>query len=41
MFILYRLLKLAIICAVFFTIYDFIEFGEITWIERLLGSLNL
>gem|GEM_PF-1677152 len=41
MFILYRLLKLAIICAVFFTIYDFIAFGEITWIERLLGSIGL
>ncbi|KLN65141.1 MULTISPECIES: hypothetical protein [Vibrio] len=41
MFILYRLLKLAIICAVFFTIYDFIAFGEITWLERLLSSLNV
>ncbi|KGY13160.1 membrane protein [Vibrio tubiashii] len=40
MLILYRLLKLAIICAVFFTIYDVIEFGEITWFERLLAALG-
>lgn len=41
MFIFVRLLKLAIICVVFFTIYDFIAFGQITWVERLLGTLGL
>lgn len=41
MFIFVRLLKLVIICAVFFTIYDFIAFGEITWVERLLETLGL
>ncbi|WP_295893454.1 hypothetical protein [uncultured Vibrio sp.] len=41
MFIVYRLLKLAVICAIFFTVYDFIEFGEITWVSRLLSSLGL
>ncbi|WP_038173147.1 MULTISPECIES: hypothetical protein [Vibrio] len=40
MFIVYRLIKLAIICALFFTIYDFIAFGEITWVERLLSQLS-
>lgn len=40
MFILYRLIKLAIICAVFFTIYDLIAFGEITWLARLLASIT-
>lgn len=36
-FIAIRLVKLAIISAVFFTIYDLIAFGEVTWIHRLLG----
>ncbi|WP_281251946.1 hypothetical protein [Vibrio salilacus] len=40
MFIVYRLIKLAIICALFFTIYDLIAFGEITWVERLLSQLS-
>ena len=40
MFIVYRLIKLAIICALFFTIYDVIAFGEITWVERLLSQLS-
>lgn len=38
MFIVYRLLKLALICALFFTIYDLIAFGEITWVARLLAQ---
>ncbi|GAL18202.1 hypothetical protein JCM19235_6755 [Vibrio maritimus] len=37
MFILIRLLKLAVISAVFFTIYDLIAFGEITWVSRFFG----
>jgi hypothetical protein len=37
MFILIRLLKLAVISAVFFTIYDLIAFGEITWFSRFFG----
>ncbi|MEZ8824510.1 hypothetical protein [Vibrio sp. 10N.261.55.A7] len=41
MFIVYRLLKLAAICALFFTVYDFIEFGEITWVARLLAEFGL
>ena len=40
MFIVYRLIKLAIICALFFTIYDVIAFGDITWVERLLSQLS-
>lgn len=38
MFIVYRLVKLALICALFFTIYDLIAFGEITWVARLLAQ---
>lgn len=38
MFIVYRLLKLAAICAIFFTIYDLIAFGEITWLSRLISQ---
>lgn len=38
MFIVYRLLKLAVICALFYTIYDLIAFGEITWVTRLLAQ---
>ncbi|KJY84573.1 membrane protein [Vibrio galatheae] len=41
MFILYRLIKLAIICVVFFTLYDLIAFGEIAWLGRLITSLGL
>ncbi len=36
MFIIYRLIKLAIICMIFFTIYDLVAHGEITWIDRLM-----
>lgn len=32
-----RLVKLAVICAVFFTIYDLIAFGEVTWINRFFN----
>ncbi|EEX93720.1 hypothetical protein VIOR3934_00510 [Vibrio orientalis CIP 102891 = ATCC 33934] len=38
MFIVYRLIKLALICVLFFTIYDLIAFGEITWVSRLLAQ---
>jgi len=38
MFIVYRLIKLALICALFFTVYDVIAFGEITWVSRLLAQ---
>ncbi|KGY07040.1 membrane protein [Vibrio caribbeanicus] len=38
MFIVYRLIKLAVICAVFFTLYDLIAFGEITWVSRLIAQ---
>ncbi len=37
MFIVQRLIKLAVITAVFLTIYDLIQFGEVTWIYRLFG----
>ncbi len=37
MLIAIKLLKLAVICAVFFSIYDLIEFGEITWFTRFFG----
>ncbi|UUM32104.1 hypothetical protein [Vibrio japonicus] len=40
MFIVYRLLKLAAICAVFFSIYDLIAFGEITWVSRFLSEFK-
>lgn len=40
MFIVYRLVKLAIICVIFFTIYDLIAYGEITWFYRLLSFFN-
>jgi hypothetical protein len=36
MLIVIRLIKLAVICAIFFSIYDLIAFGEITWVARLL-----
>ncbi|EGA65489.1 hypothetical protein VIBR0546_14425 [Vibrio brasiliensis LMG 20546] len=39
MFVVYRLLKLAVISAIFFTIYDLIAFGEITWVGRLLAHI--
>ncbi|MCG7498041.1 hypothetical protein MHO82_14315 [Vibrio sp. Of7-15] len=32
-----RLVKLAVICAVFFTIYDLVAFGELIWINRFFG----
>ncbi|EGA68729.1 hypothetical protein VISI1226_03775 [Vibrio sinaloensis DSM 21326] len=38
MFIVHRLVKLAVICALFFTVYDLIAFGQITWVSRLLGQ---
>lgn len=41
MIIIDRLVKLAVICAIFFTIYDVIEFGQITWVARLMSSLGL
>jgi hypothetical protein len=37
MFVVYRLFKLAVICAVFFTIYDLIEMGKVTWPMRFFG----
>lgn len=37
MFIFHRLIKLAIICVLFFSIYDLIAFGELTWHQRLLA----
>ncbi len=40
MFIIYRLIKLAVICMIFFTIYDLIAHGEITWFDRLMGFFN-
>lgn len=38
MFIVQRLVKLAIICVIFFTIFDLIAYGEVTWFYRLLPS---
>lgn len=37
MFIVYKLIKLALITAVFLTIFDLISYGEVTWYSRLLG----
>ncbi|KII75413.1 membrane protein [Vibrio renipiscarius] len=37
MFIVIRLIKLAVITAIFLTIFDLVSYGEITWINRLLG----
>ncbi len=37
MFIVKRLIKLAVICAVFFTIFDLINLGEVTWPMRFFG----
>ncbi|CAE6942055.1 hypothetical protein ACOMICROBIO_LKFPLAJE_03787 [Vibrio sp. B1FIG11] len=37
MLIAIRLVKLSVICAVFFTIYDLIAFGEVTWINRFFN----
>ncbi len=37
MLIAIRLVKLAVICAVFFTIYDLIASGEVTWINRFFN----
>ncbi|MFV8452887.1 hypothetical protein ACNO65_22930 [Vibrio campbellii] len=37
MLIAIRLVKLAVICAVFFTIYDLIAFGEVTWTNRFFN----
>lgn len=37
MFIVTRLIKLALISAVFLTIFDLVEHGHITWVSRLLG----
>ena len=37
MIVVYRLIKLAFICGVFFTIYDLIEHGQMTWPMRLFG----
>lgn len=37
MLIAIKLIKLAVICAIFFTIYDLIAFGEITWFTRFFG----
>ena len=41
MIIIDRLVKLAVICAIFFTIYDVIEFGQITWVSRLMIFLGI
>ncbi|MCY9803401.1 hypothetical protein ACRZ5S_18520 [Vibrio scophthalmi] len=35
MFIVQRLIKLALITAVFLTIFDLIAYGEVTWVYRL------
>ncbi|WP_257145702.1 hypothetical protein [Vibrio sp. ES.051] len=40
MFIVQRLVKLAIICLIFFTIFDLISYGEITWVQRLLAAIS-
>lgn len=40
MFIVQRLVKLAIICVIFFTILDLIAYGEVTWFYRLLAFIN-
>lgn len=37
MFIVKRLIKLAIITSVFLTIFDLISYGEVTWVYRLFG----
>lgn len=37
MFIVKRLVKLAIITSVFLTIFDLIAYGQVTWVYRLLG----
>lgn len=39
MLILIRLLKLAVICAIFFTAFDLIEYGQIEWVGRLLSRI--
>ncbi len=39
MAIIYKLLKLAVICAVFFTVFDWIAYGEVLWIDRFLSRL--
>ncbi|SEG02328.1 hypothetical protein [Vibrio hangzhouensis] len=39
MLIVYKLLKLAVITAVFLTIFDLISYGEVTWFSRWF-SLN-
>ncbi len=38
MWMVYRLVKLAVICAVFFTVYDWIALGQITWPARFFGG---
>ncbi|EGU36381.1 hypothetical protein VII00023_01840 [Vibrio ichthyoenteri ATCC 700023] len=37
MFIVKRLIKLAIITAIFLTIFDLISYGQVTWVYRLFG----
>ena len=37
MFIVYKLIKLALITAVFLSIFDLISYGEVNWYSRLLG----
>ncbi|CAH1559255.1 Membrane protein [Vibrio rotiferianus] len=37
MLVVQRLLKLAVICVIFFTVFDLIQYGHITWIDRLIG----
>jgi len=37
MLILIRLLKLAVICAIFFTAFDLLEYGKVEWVARLLS----
>ncbi|GAA5645790.1 MULTISPECIES: hypothetical protein [Vibrio] len=40
MLIVKRLIKLAIICVVFFTLFDLLSYGEITWHLRLIQALS-
>jgi hypothetical protein len=37
MLIAYKLVKLALITAVFLTIFDLVAYGEITWFSRWFG----
>ncbi len=38
MFVIYRLVKLAVICMIFFTIFDLIAHGEVLWFSRLMNQ---